>query len=91
MSTTGWASGELLGRLDWDSQRWDPPARRVLPGLVIYARAYDGTFAVWDPARGAHLRTDESWRGPSHIFLDRTGIWHGKLDEGPLRPRTLAL
>lgn len=62
---------------DWDTQKWKTPAqRRVLPGLVIYAR-FDGSFAIWDPARAAQIRADESWNGPQHIFLSRKGIWDG--------------
>jgi hypothetical protein len=62
---------------DWDSQKWKTPAqRRVLPGLVIYAR-FDGSFAIWDPARATQIRADELWSGPNHIFLSRRSIWDG--------------
>jgi hypothetical protein len=62
----------------WDSQKWDTPAQRtVLPGLVIYAR-FDGSFAIWDPARVVQMRGDESWRGPNHVFLTRNSIWRGE-------------
>ena len=70
---------------DWNAQRWDvPQQRRVLPGLVIYAR-FDGSFAVWDPARVAQLKADTQWDGPSHIFLSRMGfggVSRGKIARG---------
>jgi hypothetical protein len=60
---------------NWDTQTWKVPSKRsALPGVVIYAR-YDGSFAVWDPAK---LPTDqEDGLTRRHLFFDRKGIWDG--------------
>ena len=63
---------------NWDTQTWKYLSKRersVLPGLVIYAR-YDGSFAIWDPAKLASIdKEDNSTK--RHLFFDRKGIWDG--------------
>jgi hypothetical protein len=57
-----------------------PKNRESLPGLVIYAR-FDGSFAVWDPARTYQT---EGFRlfPKDYIFLSNTEIWEGLPKEG---------
>jgi len=54
-----------------------------LPGLVIYAR-FDGSFAIWDPARSQMAdqngRSDTSGR----IFLSREQVWDGTREDTTL-------
>ena len=66
----------FISDYNWDTQVWKTPSRRhALPGVVIYAR-YDGSFAVWDPAKLPLTgREDRSIR--QHLFFDRKGIWDG--------------
>jgi hypothetical protein len=60
----------------WDKQIWKSfPKRTVLPGLVIYAR-YDGSFAVWDPAK-LYQREKGDGDKPTHLFFKRRNIWDG--------------
>jgi hypothetical protein len=60
----------------WDKQIWKAfPKRNVLPGLVIYAR-FDGSFAVWDPAK-LYQREKSDGDKPTHLFFKRRNIWDG--------------
>jgi hypothetical protein len=65
---------------NWDRQAWmvSPPTRR-LPGLVIYAR-FDGSFAIWDPARSQLAEQHGSTKGSGRIFLTRKQVWDGSQD-----------
>jgi hypothetical protein len=66
-------------QIDRKTGAWTaPPSRKVLAGLVIYAR-YDGSFAIWDPAKVA--LSDRFAAGIKHsILLDTTQLWHGLTD-----------
>ncbi|HKS30643.1 MAG TPA: hypothetical protein VJS44_22645 [Pyrinomonadaceae bacterium] len=60
----------------WDMQEWKVfPKRNVLPGLVIYAR-FDGSFAVWDPAR-LYQKDKVNGEKSTHLFFRRENIWDG--------------
>jgi AAA domain, putative AbiEii toxin, Type IV TA system len=60
---------------NWDTQTWKPISKRnAVPGLVIYAR-YDGSFAVWDPARSSTLNDENPFK--KHLFFKRDAIWDG--------------
>jgi hypothetical protein len=78
ISTDGRRSQTFSADYNWDKQKWRAIAKReALPGLVIYAR-FDGSFAVWDPART--FLADEEGRarkGPAHLFFKRRDIWNG--------------
>ena len=50
-----------------------PPARPVMPGIVVYIRI-DGGFSVWDPARN-YWRTDPSRPAAYHFKADE--VWNG--------------
>ena len=66
---------------NWDRQAWVVnPATRRLPGLVIYAR-FDGSFAIWDPARSQLAEQRSSTKSSGRIFLTREQVWNGSQDE----------
>jgi hypothetical protein len=63
-------------KFDWHARDWTVPKdRKVLPGLVIYAR-HDGSFAVWDPAKLRLAKTVPTDTKP-WVLLDKTGLWNG--------------
>ncbi len=67
----------------WNRRDWShPTSLHDLPGLVIYAR-YDGSFAIWDPARITFLRRDGDGR-PRQMFFRRADLWDGLRIEDPL-------
>lgn len=68
---------ESSSSYNWDRQAWvvSPPTRR-LPGLVIYAR-FDGSFAIWDPARSQMTGPRGKDSVPGQIFLSRKAVWDG--------------
>jgi AAA domain, putative AbiEii toxin, Type IV TA system len=73
---------EFESGYDWDKQSWKPISKRnVLPGLVIYAR-FDGSFAVWDPARLYQLDKDDGKATPAYLFFRRENIWDGLPTKG---------
>ena len=62
---------------NWDRQAWMiSPSTRRLPGLVIYAR-FDGSFAIWDPARSQLAANQSGSKASGRIFLSRNEIWDG--------------
>ena len=71
----------FVTRFDWERQEWDTvPEREILTGLAVYAR-YDGSFAVWDPARpdsAGSLQT-EALR---YLALSREEVWDGAIRSG---------
>ncbi len=80
--TMGGRDREYAAKYNWDRQTWiDPKKRESLPGLVIYAR-FDGSFAVWDPARTYAVEGSGFSPSESFIFLSNTGIWDGLPKEG---------
>jgi hypothetical protein len=80
--TMGGKDRQYEARYDWDRQTWIAPRNREsLPGLVIYAR-FDGSFAVWDPARTYQVEVFGASRSNGFIFLSNTAIWDGLRKEG---------
>jgi hypothetical protein len=82
-SLTSQAGGaqKFSALFNWDRQAWNvTPSTARSPGLVIYAR-FDGSFAIWDPARSQmaeqHIKAKESGR----IFLSRKEVWDGTKDK----------
>lgn len=75
-------SQRFTSEYSWNTLSWKAPSKRdALPGLVIYAR-YDGSFAVWDPARivvGDQRNTKSSRRD---IFLAKRDVWEGLREDG---------
>jgi len=68
---------EFISSYNWDTQEWSLPRKRnTLAGLVVYAR-YDGSFAVWDPARVPSTSSVESRQSKQGIFFHREDIWFG--------------
>lgn len=67
---------------NWDRQRWTvtPPYPRS-PGLVIYAR-FDGSFAIWDPARTQVIEEHSRIRNEARVFLSRKQVWEGTQERG---------
>jgi len=72
---------EHLASYNWDRQTWMvvPPTRR-LPGLVIYAR-FDGSFAIWDPARSQIADQYAKGKSAGRIFLSREQVWDGTQED----------
>ena len=78
VSVEGGRTQEITATYNWEKQSWPSTAKRnTLPGLVIYAR-YDGSFAVWDPAR-SHLVSQDNRvnQGQTHLFFSRDCLWDG--------------
>jgi hypothetical protein len=75
--TMGGQDRSYEAKYHWDKQSWTSHKKREsLPGLVIYAR-FDGSFAVWDPARTYRTQPDLIDRETDHIFLSNIDIWEG--------------
>jgi hypothetical protein len=72
---------DFSASFNWTRQTWvvSPPAPRS-PGLVIYAR-YDGSFAIWDPARAQLEEQHSRAKAPGRIFLTRSQVWDGSQDK----------
>lgn len=75
-------SKEQTVKFDWDQLAWaEPTNREVLPGLSIFAR-FDGSFAVWDPAK--HLlgreRRSSGREDDALTVFSRTGVLDGVRD-----------
>jgi hypothetical protein len=67
----------------WEQHDWHHPASpSELPGLVVYAR-YDGSFAIWDPARIAPAGRQEGGK-PWKLFFHRQDLWDGLHIDDPL-------
>lgn len=67
----------------WESREWSMPKdRKVLAGLVIYAR-HDGSFAVWDPAKVSLSKHVVAPAAP-WVLLDKKELWDGKRVESSL-------
>ncbi len=80
--TMGGKDRRYEAKYNWDRQGWvSPKNREFLPGLVIYAR-YDGSFAVWDPARTYQVEGFGLVPPKGYIFLSNTEIWEGLPKEG---------
>lgn len=61
---------------NWAVQNWNRPSnRRVLAGLVVYAR-HDGSFAIWDPAKVPLSESSPEIAQP-RVLLDKKGLWDG--------------
>ena len=67
---------ETTIKYNWDRQSWTKPTKReALPGLVVYAR-YDGSFAIWDPARLPSSKTNMI-----RLFMSLNEVWEGLREE----------
>ena len=65
----------------WDRQVWTTaPADSRLGGLVVYAR-FDGSFAIWDPARSQLSEHQGTPTAAGRIFLGRKQVWDGTRDD----------
>ena len=85
LSTDSAKSRRREASYDWDRHAWTAPRRDDHPGLAIYAR-FDGSFAVWDPAR--RVLGEEGPRNGTRLplLLDRDELWNGKMvDHAPRR------
>jgi hypothetical protein len=70
------SSASFTCRYDWDTQNWKQAARRkALESLVLYAR-WDGSFAIWDPARV--MAPNSSTKAAQWILLQRDEVWNDK-------------
>ncbi len=80
-SATGRAK-DYSASYNWDRRAWtvSPPTQR-LPGLSIYAR-FDGSFAIWDPARSQLADSHSKSNVSGQIFLSRNQVWDGTVDGG---------
>jgi len=81
LTSRGRRTQDFTASYNWDRQAWvvSPPTRR-LPGLVIYAR-FDGSFAVWDPARSQLTEHHTGNKASGRIFLSRDAVWNGTKDD----------
>ena len=76
IKTTGGTDQNHQSKFDWQIRDWSVPKdRKVLAGLVIYAR-HDGSFAVWDPAKMRLSKTVPTETKP-WVLLDKHGLWNG--------------
>lgn len=81
LNTDQGESERYSARYNWDIQDWTvSPARSATAGMVIYAR-YDGSFAVWDPAR-AKFAEQQKLHGRAvtsgSVLFDKKEAWYGK-------------
>jgi hypothetical protein len=66
-----------VARYEWSKQTWQgPKAAAALPGLAIFAR-YDGSFAVWDPARAPEADGGRDPNRTEQIVFGKSEIWDG--------------
>ncbi|MCP4663973.1 MAG: ATP-binding protein [bacterium] len=71
------------GLYDWKQHTWGrKPPYGDQPGLVIYAR-YDGSFAVWDPAR-IEGPGERQGGHPFEVVFSRQHLWEGLSIENSL-------
>jgi hypothetical protein len=86
VSTVGGRPQSFSSSYNWDQQNWTLPSKRAMvAGLVIYAR-FDGSFAVWDPARlylvDQQSKVSTQAKPTARIFFSREDIWYGLQGEG---------
>lgn len=68
---------DFSASFNWDRQAWSvKPSAPRSPGLIIYAR-FDGSFAIWDPARAQLAENDGPNDASGRIFLSRKQVWNG--------------
>ena len=62
---------------DWQGQSWNVKPKRSANGggIVIYAR-FNGSFAIWDPARAQHSGTVND-SGNGSVILSPSQVWDG--------------
>ncbi len=66
---------------NWDRQAWIvTPATVRSPGLIIYAR-FDGSFAIWDPARSQMAEQHSKSKASGRIFMTRQQVWDGSVNK----------
>lgn len=62
---------------DWRRQHWvSKPSREGVAGLVVYAR-YDGSFAIWDPARAGMSEGSPSGQSGGELRIAPAQVWNG--------------
>jgi hypothetical protein len=87
VSVVGGTSQKFTSSFNWDRQAWTLPEKHTaVAGLVVYAR-FDGSFAVWDPARlfmsDQFGHSYSQTRTPVHLLFERSDIWYGlPVDKG---------
>ena len=76
---------EYKASFNWNQLGWSVnPSTPRSPGLVVYAR-FDGSFAVFDPARGQIVEQNPKARASSQVLLSRDEVWDGARERGPDR------
>lgn len=79
LSTATRKDQNFTSSYDWDKQQWVVnPSRTRLPGLALYSR-FDGSIAVWDPARAQLESARQASNSPGQVFLTRDQVWHGSV------------
>lgn len=74
VAAVGSAPEHFESKFNWDRQSWPvPPKRSARAGLVVHAR-FDGSFAVWDPAR---MEPDDHADAQKSIFFRADDVWDG--------------
>jgi len=79
-------AGETVGSdrvhlsYNWNTQSWpSSEGRPTIPGLLIYARV-DGSFGVWDPAKG-YWASAPAWKedetAPGLFVFGKEDVWEG--------------
>jgi hypothetical protein len=79
VSTARGRTQEFSSNYNWDHQEWTLSAKRAtVAGLVVYAR-FDGSFAVWDPARVPTNQQPEytNLASLNKLFFKNEDIWYG--------------
>jgi hypothetical protein len=94
----------IRSEYDWEKSSWViNDYRKVLPGLLIYARI-DNSFAIWDPAKFALyesirqsgeqllITSNRAFTNPAdfqsgHLLLNEEEVWDGKEFPTPVGAR----
>jgi hypothetical protein len=79
IKTSEGSSQTYRSSFDWKAHAWVRLSnRRLLAGLVVYAR-YDGSFAVWDPAK-VRVADNQPGRVSPVVRLNKDALWNGLTD-----------
>lgn len=88
------ASEPIRSEYDWEKLSWIYDGKKILPGLLIYARV-DNSFAIWDPAKFTlyesirqsgerlHISENRTLGNPAdfqsgQLLLSEDEVWDGK-------------